>query len=169
MATDARETKKQENGSKLAFEYVIELNKFPKIKDFEKVYPDMPAQWLDIYKAQSQAIKKYLQNSKGYNYSRDTGIMPFMEKLASSKLGVSVKDRWNPMDIVMIKANQEQIIMKKMTEIAEGKEIPDDKLIKFNLYMKDLLKEKFLIPISLKALKKGATTALLEEANLTKK
>jgi hypothetical protein len=169
MATDARETKKQENGSKLAFEYVIELNKFPEIKDFEKVYPDMPAQWLDIYKAQSQAIKKYLQNSKGYNYSRDTGIMPFMEKLASSKLGVSVKDRWNPMDIVMIKANQEQIIMKKMTEIAEGKEIPDDKLIKFNLYMKDLLKEKFLIPISLKALKKGATTALLEEANLTKK
>ena len=35
--------------------------------------------------------------------------------------------------------------------------------------MKDLLKNKDLIPISLKALKKGATTALLEEANLEKK
>ena len=29
MATDARETKKQENGSKLAFQYVIEFNKSP--------------------------------------------------------------------------------------------------------------------------------------------
>ena len=169
MATDARETKKQENGSKLAFQYVIEFNKFPQIKDFEKVYPDMPAQWLDIYKAQSEAIKKYLGNTKGYNYSRDTGIMPFMEKLASSKLGVSVKDRWNPMDIVMVLKNKESVIMKKMTDIAEGKEKPDDKLIKLNLYMKDLLKSKDLIPISLKAIKKGATTALLEEANLEKK
>ena len=106
MATDARETKKQENGSKLAFQYVIEFNKFPQIKYFEKVYPDMPAQWLDIYKAQSEAIKKYLGNTKGYNYSRDTGIMPFMEKLASSKLVVSVKDRWNPMDIVMVLKNK---------------------------------------------------------------
>ena len=169
MATDAKETQKQENGSKLAFEFAIEQNKFPQVLDFEKVYPNMPAYWMDIYKAQSKAIKNYLANKRGYNYSRDTGIMPFMEQLASKKMGVSVKDRWNPMDIVMVSRAKEVDIKKNMQFIADGKEKPDDKLIKLNLYMKDLLKNKDLIPISLKALKKGATTALLEEANLEKK
>ena len=169
MATDARETKKQENGSKLAFEFAIEQNKFPSVLDFETVYPNMPAYWMDIYKVQSQAIKKYLANKKGYNYSRDIGIMPFMEQLASKKMGVSVKDRWNPMDIVMVSRAKEMDIKKNMQSIADGKEKPDDKLIKLNLYKNDLLKSKDLIPISLKAIKKGATTALLEEANLEKK
>ena len=95
--------------------------------------------------------------------------MPFMEQLASKKMGVSVKDRWNPMDIVMVSRAKEVDIKKNMQFIADGKEKPDDKLIKLNLYMKDLLKSKDLIPISLKAIKKGATTALLEEANLEKK
>ena len=171
MATDARETKKQENGSKLAFKFAIEQNKFPTVSDFETVYPNMPAYWMDIYKLQSQAIKKYLANRKGYNYSRDetSGIMFFMEQIASKKMGVSVKDRWNPMDIVMVSRAKERDIRKNMQAIADGKEKPDDKLIKLNLYMKDLLKSKDLIPISLKALKKNATTALLEEANLEKK
>ena len=171
MATDAKETKKQENGSKLAFEFAIEQNKFPTVSDFETVYPNMPAYWMDIYKLQSQAIKKYLANRKGYNYSRDetSGIMFFMEQIASKKMGVSVKDRWNPMDIVMVSRAKERAIRKNMQAIADGKEKPDDKLIKLNLYMKDLLKSKDLIPISLKALKKNATTALLEEANLEKK
>ena len=171
MATDARETKKQENGSKLAFEFAIEQNKFPTVSDFEKVYPNMPAYWMDIYKLQSQAIKKYLANRKGYNYSRDeaSGIMSFMEQIASKKMGVSVKDRWNPMDIVMVSRAKEMDIRKNMQAIADGKEKPDDKLIKLNLYMKDLLKSKDLVPISLKALKRNATTALLEEANLEKK
>ena len=169
MATDAKETQKQENGSKLAFEFAIEQNKFPQVLDFEKVYPNMPAYWMDIYKAQSKAIKNYLANKRGYNYSRDTGIMPFMEQLASKKMGVSVKDRWNPMDIVMVSRAKEVDIKKNMQFIADGKEKPDDKFIKLNLYMKDLLKNKDLIPISLKALKKAATTALLEDANLEKK
>ena len=171
MATDARETKKQENGSKLAFEFAIEQNKFPTVSDFETVYPNMPAYWMDIYKLQSQAIKKYLANRKGYNYSRDeaSGIMSFMEQIASKKMGVSVKDRWNPMDIVMVSRAKETNIRKTMQAIADGKEKPDDKLIKLNLYMKDLLKSKDLVPISLKALKRNATTALLEEANLEKK
>ena len=171
MATDARETKKQENGSKLAFEFAIEQNKFPTVSDFETVYPNMPAYWMDIYKLQSQAIKKYLANRKGYNYSRDetSGIMFFMEQIASKKMGVSVKDRWNPMDIVMVSRAKETNIRKTMQAIADGKEKPDDKLIKLNLYMKDLLKSKDLVPISLKALKRNATTALLEEANLEKK
>ena len=171
MATDARETKKQENGSKLAFEFAIEQNKFPTVSDFETVYPNMPAYWMDIYKLQSQAIKKYLANRKGYNYSRDeaSGIMSFMEQIASKKMGVSVKDRWNPMDIVMVSRAKEMNIRKTMQAIADGKEKPDDKLIKLNLYMKDLLKSKDLVPISLKALKRNATTALLEEANLEKK
>ena len=69
MATDARETKKQENGSKLAFEFAIEQNKFPSVSDFETVYPNMPAYWMDIYKVQSQAIKKYLANKEFNKYA----------------------------------------------------------------------------------------------------
>ena len=96
--------------------------------------------------------------------------MPFIEKLASSKMGVSVKDRWNPMDIIMVKRQGENKIKKEIEKIANiTGMIPKDKLIKLNLYMKELLKDKILIPISLKEVKAGIKEAKVEEANLKKK
>ena len=166
----AIETRKQENGSKVVFESVIEKGKFPKIPLIELVYPDVPAKWVETYKLQSEALKKYVGSNKGYIYSRDQGIMPFIERLANKHMGVSNKDAWNPMDIIMVKKTEEKKITKEIEKIAltDGLK-PKDKLIQLNLYMKDLLKDKIMIPISLKEIKQGVKQAEIEEANLNKK
>jgi hypothetical protein len=164
---DARDTKKQENGSRLFFESVIEKGKEPTIQYIEKnAYEDMPATWFTFYQLQAQALKKYLGNNKGYTYSRDKGIMPFIEKLAAQKMGVSTKDRWNPMDIIMVKTNKEDTIKKKIQKIADLSVPEDEKLIQLNIYMAELLTKKDMIPISLKGLTKTAKEAKLEEANM---
>jgi len=168
----ATETKKQENGSKIVFESVIERGIFPTTSFIEKVYPDVPAKWVDTYKLQSEALKKYLGNNKGYIYSRDEvgGIMPFIESLANKNMGVSKKDAWNPMDIILVKKQGEKKIKSEIDKIAKTNGLtPNDKLIKLNLYMKDLLKKKVMIPISLKEIKKGVKKASIEESNLNAK
>ncbi len=170
MATDAKETQKQENGSRIVFESVIERGKFPTVDYIEKnAYENMPASWIKTFELQAEAIKKYVSGKKRYNYSRDKGIMPIIEKIARTKMGVSVKDRWNPMDIVMVKKEKEKSIIEKIENIGNEKGlVSKQKLSKLNLYMKDLLKSRDMIPISLKALSKGATSAKLEEANIGK-
>jgi len=118
LASNAKETQKQENGSRFVFENFIENGKMPSINEIEKaVYPDMPAKWYTTYELQAKALKNYLKTEKGYNYSRDIGIMPFIEKLASRNMGVTTKDRWNPMDIVIVKRNFEKDIRDKITSI----------------------------------------------------
>ena len=166
---DARDTKKQENGSRLFFESVIEKGKEPTIQYIEKnAYEDMPASWFTFYQLQAQALKKYLGSNKGYKYSRDdpNSIMPFIERLAAQKMGVSTKDRWNPMDIVMVKTGKESIIKNKIQKIADGSGEKEEKLVKLNIYMAELLTKKDMIPISLKGLTKNAKEAKLEEANM---
>tara|TARA_Y100000361_G_C11138900_1_gene333816 strand:+ start:172 stop:1326 length:1155 start_codon:yes stop_codon:yes gene_type:complete len=168
MAT-AKDTKMQENGSRLFFESFIEKGKEPTIDFLEKkAYPDMPAIWYQYYQLQAKALKKYLGNSRGYNYSRDDGIMPYIEQLASSKMGVSTKDRWNPMDIIMVKKGKESAIKKDIKKIADSDLEKDAKLEKLNLMMADLLVSKDMIPISLKGLTKTQKEAKIEEANLGK-
>ena len=102
MATSAIETAKQENGSKVFFQSMVEKNKEPSDAEMLKVYGGYDQSWKETYIKQSDALKKFLKNRKGYVYSRDNGIMPYIEKVAKSECGVSVKDRWNPMDIVMV-------------------------------------------------------------------
>ena len=83
---DARDTKKQENGSLVFFESLIEKGKEPTVAFVEnKAYPDMPAVWYYYYQLQGKALKKYLGTQKGYNYSRDEGIMPFLEDIAAKE------------------------------------------------------------------------------------
>jgi len=166
----AIETKKQENGSRIVFESVIEKGKFPTTSFIEKVYPDVPAKWVDTYRLQSEALKKYLGNNKGYIYSRDEGIMPFIESLANKNMGVSKKDAWNPMDIIIVKRLGEKKIKAEIDKIAKTNGLaPKDKLIKLNLYMKVLLKEKVMIPISLKEIKAGVKEASIDESNVSAK
>ena len=164
---DARDTKMQENGSLVFFQHLIEKGKEPTITFVEKnAYPDMPAIWYYYYQLQGKALKSYLGGQKDYNYSRDKGIMPFLENIAATKMGVSVKDRWNPMDIVMVKKLKEDTIKKQVEKIAKKTTDKDAKLEELNLYMADLLKKKIMVPISLKGLTKKSTVAKLEEANL---
>ena len=167
MATNAIETAKQENGSRVFFESFIETGKLPTDSAMLKVYDGYNAEWKSTYEKQATALKKFLGSSKGYEYSRDSGIMPYIENIAKSECGVSVKDRWNPMDIVIVKKGQKKVVegtIKELTNI-EGMS-KEAKLSLLNAYMKETLKEKVLIGISLKAIAKTKKTASVELANL---
>lgn len=168
MATDAAETKKQENGSRVYFEAYIEKGERDqkKLKKIvEKVYKNVSDAWMDSFAKQAVALKSYLGNKKGYRYSRDEGIMPFIEGIAKSKCGVSIKDRWNPADIYMVNAGKESTIKAKITKITDD---PDKKvnLLNLNNYMRQLLSSKDLLPISLKAITAKTPTAKIEPANM---
>ena len=146
MATNAIETAKQENGSRAFFQSMIEQNKEPSTGQMKAIYGGYGPEWRETYRKQTTALKKFLGGSKGYEYSRDTGIMPMIENIAKKQCGVSVKDRWNPMDIVMVKKNKKRIVegtIKELTNI-DGMS-KESRLNVLNMYMKDALKEKILI------------------------
>ena len=166
MATDAKETAKQENGSRVFFEHVIEKGKEPTDKMMLSIYDGYGPEWRDTYRKQTAALKKYLGVNRGYEYSRDSGIMPYIEKIAKIECGVSVKDRWNPMDIVLVKKSKKKVIegtIKELTNI-DGMS-KDAKLGLLNAYMRETLNEKLLIGVSLKAIAKTKKTASTEVAN----
>ena len=166
MATDARETAKQENGSRVFFEHVIETGREPTDKMMLSIYDGYSPEWRDTYRKQTEALKKYLGSNKGYEYSRDNGIMPYIEEIAKKECGVSVKDRWNPMDIVLVKKGKKKVIegtIKELTNI-DGMS-KDAKLGLLNAYMRETLNEKLLIGVSLKAIAKTKKTASTEVAN----
>ena len=165
----AKDTKMQENGSRVFFEQLIEKGKEPTIAFVEKkAYPNMPALWYYYFQLQAKALKQYLVNHKGYLYSRDNGIMPFLEK-AARDMGVSTKDKWNPMDIVMVKKGEELKVEKEIKKMLSGGEDNDAKLEKLNKLMQKRLLNKSMIPISLKGLNKTDKVARVEEANLGNK
>ena len=166
MATNAKETAKQENGSRYFFESVIERGKEPTDAEMKKIYDGYGPEWKDTYRKQTEALKKFLGSSKGYEYSRDRGIMPYIEDIAKKQCGVSVKDRWNPMDIVMVKKNMKKTVegtIKELTNI-EGMS-KEAKLTLLNAYMREALKEKVLVGVSLKAIAAKKKTASAEVAN----
>jgi hypothetical protein len=167
MATSAKETAKQENGSRVFFESVIERNTEPSDNEMLKIYDGYNAEWKETYKKQSAALKSFLGSSKGYEYSRDSGIMPYIERIAKNDCGVTVKDRWNPMDIVMVKKSMKRTVegtIRELTNI-DGMNKPA-RLVLLNAYMREALKDKILIGISLKAIAKNKRTASVELANM---
>ena len=169
MATSAVETAKQENGSRLFMESVIENRKTPTFSEMRKVYDGYDLSWKSTYEKQTKALQKFLGIRKGYIYSRDTGIMPMIENIAKEECGVSVKDRWNPMDIVLVKKNMQKVVegtIKELTNI-DGMS-KDSKLELLNAYMRETLNDKVLIGVSLKAIKENKKVATQELANMAK-
>ena len=167
MATSAVETAKQENGSKVFLESVIEKGVEPSATEMFKVYDGYNSEWKETYKKQADAVKGYIKSQKGYEHSRDDGIMPYIENIANIDCGVSVKDRWNPMDIVMVKKNMKNVVegtIRELTNI-DGMNKPAN-LILLNAYMREALEDKILIGISLKAIKANKRTATVELANM---
>ena len=65
MATSAVETAKQENGSRLFMESVIENRKTPTFGEMRKVYDKYDASWESIYEKQTKALQKFLLNRLG--------------------------------------------------------------------------------------------------------
>ena len=169
MATSAVETAKQENGSRVFMESVIENNKKPSFNQMKKIYDGYGFDWEDIYEKQTKALQKFLGIRKGYIYSRDEGIMPMIEGIAKDQCGVSVKDRWNPMDIVLVKKSMKDVVegtIKELTNI-DGMS-KDAKLELLNAYMRETLNDKVLIGVSLKAIKESKKVATQELANMAK-
>ena len=167
MATSAIETAKQENGSRFYLENVIEKNEEPSYTEMIKIYDGYNQSWRRTYRKQAAAVKGYIGSQKGYIYSRDSGIMPYIENIAKTDCGVSVKDRWNPMDIVMVKKDMKNVVegtIRELTNI-DGMNKPAN-LILLNAYMREALRDKILIGISLKAIKENKKTASVELANM---
>ncbi len=167
MATSAIETAKQENGSRVFLESVIETGKEPSATEMFKVYDGYNSEWKETYRKQVDAVKRYIGSQKGYEYSRDDGTMPYIEDIAKTDCGVSVKDRWNPMDIIMVKKNKKSVIegtIRELTNI-DGMNKPAN-LILLNAYMREALEDKVLIGISLKAIKSSKNKASMELANM---
>ena len=167
MATSAIETAKQENGSRFYLQQVIEKNKEPSYAEMIKIYDKYNQSWRMTYEKQANAVKEYIKSEKGYEYSRDKGIMPFLEEIAKNDCGVSVKDRWNPMDIVMVKKNMKETIEGTIRELTNMEGMSKDaNLLILNAYMREALEDKILIGISLKAIKLDKKKASVELANM---
>jgi hypothetical protein len=171
MAGNAIETAKQENGSRVYFELVIEGGKDPD-KDFailfsavKKVYSNVNKEWMDSYAKQAKALKEYIGRNKGYEYSRDDGFMPFIEDIAKKKCGVSIKDRWDPADIYMVRKTKKRVIETKIKELTET-DNKETNLLALNDYMRELMQSFDMLPISLKAIKKSTPKAKVEPANV---
>ena len=149
MATSAIETAKQENGSRVFFESVIEKRQIPPAKEMLRVYPGYDPSWEATYQKQTAALQGFL-GQKGYVYSRDKGIMPFIEKIAKTECGVSVKDRWNPMDIVLVKKNMQKVIEGTIKELTTIKGMSKDaKLEILNAYMRETLRSRVFVGVYL--------------------
>ncbi len=167
MATNAIETAQQENGSRHWFESVIENNKEPTDKDMVSIYPGYNPDWKSTYRKQVIGVKKFLKGNRGYQYSRDSGIMPYIEGIATADCGVTVKDRWNPMDIVLVKNSMASVVQGTIRELTniDGMSKPA-RLELLNAYMRELIKDRVMVGVSLKAIKKTKQTASVETANL---
>ena len=162
---DAKATAMQENATRFFCERFIETGRPPALADVSKIYPDVDDEWEDTFSKQAVALKKWLQGKKGYNYSRDTGIMPIVENIALQKCGVRAKDNWNPADIYIVKKNEERSIVKQLESIGDLSIDKELKLDALNEYMRELFVKRDLVGISLKKL---GSIARLEVTNVEK-
>ena len=162
---NAAETAKQENATRFVCEHFIERNKMPAAADIAKIYPDYDDQWHETFNMQASALKKWLKSQRGYLYSRDDGIMPFLENIAITKCGVATKDSWNPADIYIVKRSKERQIKIDLKKIGDSKVDKKIKLDMLNEYMREKFLTRDLVGISLKKLGRSVS---LEETNVTK-
>jgi hypothetical protein len=161
---NAAETAFQENASRMVCEFYISNGRMPNVCDIKKIYKKCDDDWYGTFYKQAIASKKFL-SGKGYKFSRDQGIMPFLEKTAMQRCGVTKKDSWNPADIYAVKASQENTIRNKIREIGDLKCDPNEKLDILNEAMRVWFKSRELVGISLKKIAPNKNQASLEETN----
>ena len=166
MALDAVETKKQENCSRLFFEAYIEMGRKLTMEELKKTYPEINAKWYNTFDMQAVAMKNWLQtkkHKKGFNYSRDDDIMPFLVKISSEHCGVRNKDSWNTMDIVMVKKSDEAKIQEEINKLCKTGNA-DINLQNLNGLMRKFFRNGTLYGVSLKDV--TGKEATIEVSNL---
>ena len=176
MASNAIETSKQENCSRLFFQYYIEKNIELSIEQLAKIYSKIDIKWYNSFRGQAFAMKNFLLRGatglpgkrpyiKGFVYSRDDGIMPFLVGISSKYCGISSKDSWNTMDIVMVLANKEKQIKDEINKNCTGPN-KDTNLQSLNDLMRKYFVDGILYGISLKDIPVKMKIANLEISNL---
>ena len=176
MASNAIETAKQENCSRLFFQYYIEKNIELSIEQLAKIYSKIDIKWYNSFRGQAFAMKNFLLRGatglpgrrpyiKGFVYSRDDGIMPFLVGISSKYCGISSKDSWNTMDIVMVLANKEKQIKDEINKTCTGPN-KDTNLQSLNDLMRKYFIDGILYGISLKDIPVKMKIANLEISNL---
>ena len=148
---NAVETAQQENATKVYCEHLIENNRSPTFETIKKAYSKVDDDWMDSFEVTAQALKGYLgSGQRGYEYSRDKGIMPYLEKVAKEHCAVRTKDNWNPMDIVIVRKNKKDEIIDDIDLVEHCCESPAMALDALNEKMRYWAKTKDLIGVSLK-------------------
>ena len=166
-------TAKQEGVSKLWFQTLCDAGRsglsdsqYIKLeeKSFKKpggIYPlgssksDMA--WKANYDLQWNALLMLYMIPKGislsgWKWSREepNGMMKYLERIAFERCGVKTMDSWNPMDVVGVKKSKESSI-KKLIEstVLKGGDPQANKEV-LNGIMIESIKNKELMPVSLK-------------------
>lgn len=160
---NAAETKKQERGTALYFENYFEKGKHSTIKDLARVYPKMPPIWLQSYILQVEAFESSVgklghspSKIKGMVYSRDTGIMPYIDNFVLKNSPISNKDSWNPADIYVVKKTAIPQIKKDLSRVLKSFPKKDLGLVyEVNKLLKGYMSEGTVFPVSLKKMNVG--------------
>ena len=136
------------------------------------VYPQANAVWRRSYDEQVIGLMNYMISrgitTTGWSWSRDqaNGMMNFSNKIAQQKGGVTGSlDSWNPMDVVAVKKSDDAKIKKRITEMCDT----GDKLLNLknlNALMEEYIREKKLMPISLKQVGKNEKGTFEMSSNL---
>ena len=164
-----------------------------------QVYPNCPKSWYETFLKQARALLGFLNHKEGttdrsYKYARwgknrqsesvptippnkrtDVAdlIYSYFTPAQKALFGTGdVSDSWNPMDVYIVKARDEQPILDTIHCCIKGQIGPDSRdtaemeIASINRYMAYLARERMLVPISLKESDTGSIT--LKETNMKK-
>ena len=113
--------------------------------------------WKANYDLQWNALLMFYMIPKsiplsGWKWSREesSGMMKYLEKIASERCGVKTMDSWNPMDVVGVKKNKETAIKSLIESLVVKGGDPMANREVLNGIMIQSINDKILIPVSLK-------------------
>lgn len=156
----------------------------------KSIYPAMDAKWYSTFLKQAKALIKWMGHTEGskdssYLYAwydgtpeqiptSDTttlinGVWDSFSSVTKRSFG-SKKDSWNTVDVYMVKRNKETELKNMIKTLNDEFNIPgmspEIYVGTVNSLMSQALKEKILIPISLKKVTASAAEASLKETNV---
>ena len=156
----------------------------------KKIYPKMDAKWYSTFLKQARALNAYIGHREGtkdttwkYGWydgrapeipaNKQTDIINYIwdkfTTVQKRNFG-SKKDSWNTADVYIMKKSAERQLKAGVDNLAntfnDGNYTPDVFVGTVNAFMSQALKQRLLIPISLKKVTAAAPTATLKEANV---